>query len=126
MSVVCLSVCLSVTSPGRFSVDFNEILYGRLRPGNYGSKSDPILYFRLVLQDFGSKIWPFFENPAKSGSGQIYSRIWRIVVQLRYVQLIRIKLTQPICHVMYSQFFTTFYLITFYLITCKSDEVMPY
>jgi len=34
---------------------------------------------------------PFFGNPAKSYSGQISSRIWRMPVQLQYVQLIMDK-----------------------------------
>jgi len=39
-----------------------------------------------VVPDFGSGksgIWSFFGNPAKSGSGQISSRIWQIPVQLQ-------------------------------------------
>jgi len=38
-----------------------------------------------------SGIRPFFGNPAKSGSDQITSRIWRMPVQLHYVQIIRDK-----------------------------------
>ena len=49
-----------------------------------------------VVPDFGSLsgesgIWPLFGNPAKSGSGQIYSQIFQISlmpVQLQYVQLV--------------------------------------
>jgi len=46
-----------------------------------------------VVPDFGSckpGIPPFFTKPAKSGSGQISSRIcriWRMPAQLQYVQL---------------------------------------
>jgi len=45
-----------------------------------------------VAPDFGSgksEIRPFFGNPAKSGSGQISSRMWRMPEQLKYVQFIR-------------------------------------
>jgi len=38
-----------------------------------------------------SGIWPFFGKLAKSGSGQISSRICRTPVQLQYVQLIMDK-----------------------------------
>jgi len=44
-----------------------------------------------IVPDFGSSksgIWPFFGNPAKSGSAQISSQIWQIPVQLQYIQLI--------------------------------------
>jgi len=34
---------------------------------------------------------PFFGNPAKSGSSQISSRIWQLIVQLQYVYLITDK-----------------------------------
>jgi len=45
-------------------------------------------------------------NPAKSGSGQISSRICRMPVRLLYIQLIanRPKITQVTCQVVYSQF----------------------
>jgi len=62
---------------------------------------NPVLVFRYkkgrVVPDFGSGksgIRPFFRNPAKSGSGQISSRIcwiWRMPVQRQYVQLIMDK-----------------------------------
>jgi len=45
---------------------------------------------RVVL-DFGSGkfgIGTFFGNPAKSGSVQISSQIWRMPVQLQYFRLI--------------------------------------
>jgi len=51
----------------------------------------------VVAQDFccsKSRIRPFFGSPAKSGSGQISSRIcqiWQVPVQLRYIQLITDK-----------------------------------
>jgi len=43
--------------------------------------------FNRVAPDFGSgsgksEIRPFLPNPAKSGSGQISSRIWRMPLQL--------------------------------------------
>ena len=44
-----------------------------------------------VIPYFGSGksgIWPFFRNPATSGSDQISSRIWQMLVQLQYIQLI--------------------------------------
>ena len=51
-----------------------------------------------VIQDFGSVsgygksgIRLFFGNPAKSGYGQISSRIWQMPLQLEYVQLITDK-----------------------------------
>jgi len=45
-----------------------------------------------VVPDFGSssgksEIQPFFGNPAKSGYGHISSWIWRMPVQLQYLQL---------------------------------------
>ena len=56
-----------------------------------------LVLFRVV-PDFGSSsgksgIRPFFENSAKSGSGQISNRIWLLAdtVQLQYVQLITEK-----------------------------------
>ena len=54
------------------------------------------------VPDFGSDysksgIRPFFGNPAKSGFGQISSRIWRMLVQLQYVQLITDKTEQLTC-----------------------------
>jgi len=46
----------------------------------------------MVLLAFGSgksEIWPFFRNRAKSGSGQnTFSQIWRMLVQLHYIELI--------------------------------------
>ena len=53
----------------------------------------PSLILSKLIPDFGSssgksRIRPFFENPAKSNSGQISSRIWWMLVQLLYVQLI--------------------------------------
>jgi len=58
-----------------------------------------------VVPDFGSgksRIRPFFGNPAKSGSGQISSRIWWMPVQLQYIQLIMDKkITQLTCQVAY-------------------------
>ena len=50
--------------------------------------------FITVVPDFGSSksgIRPFLGNPAKSGSGQISSRIWRMPMQLQYLQLITDK-----------------------------------
>jgi len=38
-----------------------------------------------------SGMWPFFGNPAKSGSGQISSRIWQMPEQLQYARLITDK-----------------------------------
>jgi len=54
-----------------------------------------------------SKIRQFFINPAKSGSGQISSRICRMPVQLQYVWYTEIKLmqlTSVTCQVVYSHF----------------------
>jgi len=45
--------------------------------------------FRLWQNKTG--IRAFFGNPAKSGSSQIFSRIWRILVQLQYSELITDK-----------------------------------
>jgi len=49
-------------------------------------------YFSSVFGKSG-EIGPFFGNPAKSGSGEIFSRIriWRIPVRLHRVQLITVK-----------------------------------
>jgi len=62
-----------------------------------------------VVSDFSSGygvsgIQPFFEHPAKSGSSQISSRIWRMPMQLQYVQLSMDKIMQLTCQVVYSHF----------------------
>jgi len=54
----------------------------------------PVILETSVVPDFGSGksgIWSFFGNPAKSGSGQISSRIWQIPMQLQHVQSIMDK-----------------------------------
>jgi len=69
-------------------------------------KISHVVLFAGLVPGFGSRksgIPPFFGNVAKSGSGQISSRIWQIPVQLQYVQLITdkiiTKLMQLICQV---------------------------
>jgi len=47
----------------------------------------------MIVLDFGSGsgksgICPFFGNPAKSGSGQVFSRIWQMPLQLLYIHLV--------------------------------------
>jgi len=70
--------------------DYRAKSYQRCPPRYIG------VIFKVVM-DFGSSkygIRPFFGNPAKSGSGQISSRIcriWRMSVHLQYVQLITDK-----------------------------------